>query len=77
MVLLEALTLKMNVLASDIVANRYVLNDGNYGALVSHDTDEIAKQIEVFMTKQNKKYDEFDAEAYNKLAIEEFYSLLK
>lgn len=77
MVLLEALTLKMNVLASDIVANRYVLNDGNYGALVSHDTGDIAKQIEVFMTNQNKKYDEFDAEAYNKLAIEEFYSLLK
>ncbi|PNZ70110.1 glycosyltransferase [Staphylococcus croceilyticus] len=77
MVLLEALTLKMNILASDIVANRYVLNDGNYGALVDHDTDDIAKQIEAFIEKQNKKYDKFDAEAYNQLAIEEFYALLK
>ncbi len=77
MVLLEALTLKMNVVASDIVANRYVLKDGDYGALVSHETDEIAKQIELFMTRQNKKYEEFDAGEYNKLAIEEFYSLLK
>ena len=45
MVLLEALTLGVNVLASDIVANRYVLKDGKYGTLVINEIEEIAKVL--------------------------------
>ncbi|MEJ7174459.1 glycosyltransferase [Staphylococcus caprae] len=77
MVLLEALTLGVNVLASDIVANRYVLKDGKYGTLVINEIEEIAKGIETFILGQNEKYEKFDAEAYNAKAIKEFYDLLQ
>ncbi|MDU0995735.1 MAG: glycosyltransferase, partial [Staphylococcus lugdunensis] len=77
MVLLEALTLGMNILASDIEANRYVLNDGKFGKLVSHDIKDIAKAIEHFIKKENDVYETFDYLSYNKQAINEFYKLLK
>ena len=46
MVLLEALTLKVHIIASDIIANRYVLGNGKYGTLVSHDIDDITVALE-------------------------------
>ncbi|ARJ50642.1 glycosyltransferase [Staphylococcus lutrae] len=76
MVILEALTVGMNVLASDIVANRYVLEDGKYGALVENNEKEIAKGIERFIKGEEKQFVKFDAEHYNKGTIQEFYSLL-
>lgn len=77
MVLLEALSLGMNVLASDIIANRYVLNNGKYGMLVSHDVNDIKHGLERFIKHQTPDYETFNAQEYNQLAIEEFYNLLK
>lgn len=77
MVLLEALTLGINVLASDIVANRYVLEDGKYGALVKNKVEDIAEGIERFIIGNNQNYESFDAKNYNETAIQDFYKLLR
>ncbi|REH90449.1 glycosyltransferase [Staphylococcus felis] len=76
MVILEALTTETHVLASDIVANRYVLEDEKYGMLVNNKVIDISKGIEQFINKTNVNYKKFDADKYNELAINEFYKLL-
>ncbi|HDT8463727.1 TPA: CDP-glycerol glycerophosphotransferase family protein [Staphylococcus pseudintermedius] len=77
MVILEALTVGTNVLASDIIANRYVLEDEKYGMLVEKNEVDIAKGLEQFINSTNKDYAKFDAVAYNEETIQEFYSLLE
>ncbi|PCF51601.1 glycosyltransferase [Staphylococcus delphini] len=77
MVILEALTVGTNVLASDIIANRYVLEDEKYGMLVEKNEAHIAKGLEQFINGTNKDYAKFDAVAYNEETIQEFYSLLE
>lgn len=77
MVILEALTVGTNVLASDIIANRYVLEDEKYGMLVEKNEVDIAKGLEQFINGTNKDYAKFDAVAYNEKTIQEFYSLLE
>lgn len=77
MVILEALTVGMHVLASDIIANRYVLEDEKYGMLVEKNEVDIAKGLEQFINGTNKDYTKFDAVAYNEETIQEFYSLLE
>ncbi|MTV21640.1 glycosyltransferase [Staphylococcus delphini] len=77
MVILEALTVGTNVLASDIIANRYVLEDEKYGMLVEKNEAHIAKGLEQFINGTNKEYAKFDAVAYNEETIQEFYSLLE
>lgn len=77
MVLLEALTLNTNVLASDIPANRYVLKYGDYGMLAENNPENIGKGIIRFIENDRPNYETFDSEQYNKTAINEFYELLK
>ncbi|HAR6144052.1 TPA: glycosyltransferase [Staphylococcus pseudintermedius] len=77
MVILEALTVGTNVLASDIIANRYVLENEKYGMLVEKNEANIAKGLEQFINGTNKDYAKFDAVAYNEETIQEFYSLLE
>lgn len=77
MVLLEALTLDTNIVASDIPANRYVLEDGEYGILSENTPEEIQLSISKFMTGNIPEYKKFDSKEYNEKAINEFYSLLK
>ncbi|MDK4116567.1 glycosyltransferase [Staphylococcus pseudintermedius] len=77
MVILEALTVGKHVLASDIIANRYVLEDEKYGMLVEKNEVDIAKGLEQFINGTNKDYAKFDAVAYNEETIQEFYSLLE
>ncbi|HCA6963238.1 TPA: CDP-glycerol glycerophosphotransferase family protein, partial [Staphylococcus pseudintermedius] len=77
MVILEALTVGTNVLASDIIANRYVLEDEKYGMLVEKNEVDIAKGLEQFINGTNKDYAKFNAVAYNEETIQEFYSLLE
>ncbi|HHU6749909.1 TPA: CDP-glycerol glycerophosphotransferase family protein [Staphylococcus pseudintermedius] len=77
MVILEALTVGTNVLASDIIANRYVLEDEKYGMLVEKNEADIAKGLEQFINGTNKAYAKFDAVAYNEETIQEFYALLE
>ena len=75
MVLLEALTLGMNIIATDIVANRTVLEDGKYGLLVENSIDGLAYGME-FMNRQDKKRvgAKFDGYMYNNKAMQSFYS---
>ncbi|EJO7206165.1 glycosyltransferase [Staphylococcus pseudintermedius] len=77
MVILEALTVGTHVLASDIIANRYVLENEKYGMLVEKNEANIAKGLEQFINGTNKDYAKFDAVAYNEETIQEFYSLLE
>ena len=74
MVLLEAMTLGMNIIATDIVANRTVLEDGKYGLLVENSIDGLVDGME-FVNRQNKKKigAKFDGYKYNNKAMESFY----
>ncbi|MGO3049929.1 MAG: CDP-glycerol glycerophosphotransferase family protein [Staphylococcus sp.] len=76
MVLLEALTIGINVLASNIVANKYVLDYGKYGMLCDNDYASLASSIIKFINGETKEYDKFDAERYNEAAINQFYDIL-
>ncbi|MBU6114987.1 CDP-glycerol glycerophosphotransferase family protein [Mammaliicoccus lentus] len=77
MVLLEALTLDTNIVASDIPANRYVLKNGEYGMLSENTPEKIQLAISKFMTGNIPEYKKFNSKEYNQKAIDEFYSLLK
>lgn len=76
MVILEALSTGTPVLASDIIANRYVLEDGKYGMLVKNEIQHIANGIETFIKGTQPSYSRFDVESYNKAVMDEFFSLL-
>lgn len=77
MVLLEALTIGINVLASDIPANQYVLDYGKYGMLSDNDAETLTTSIQQFIDNDTNEYAEFDAELYNKDAINQFYNLFR
>lgn len=77
MVLLEAMTVGINILASRIPANEYVLDYGKYGMLTENDTDSLANSIQKFLNNDTPKFETFDPELYNQDAINEFYNLLK
>lgn len=76
MVLLEALTVGINILASNIVANKHVLDYGNYGMLCDNDYISLATNITAFINGETKEFIKFDAEKYNKTAINQFYDML-
>ena len=76
MVLLEALTVGIDILASDIPANQYVLDYGKYGMLSFNDAESLQTSIQQFINKETPVYAKFDPELYNKEAIEQFYHLL-
>lgn len=74
MVLLEAMTLGMKIIATNIVANKYVLNNGEYGLLTNGTDDEsIYASLKKMYTNPSMKFKPFDYEAYNTHAINEFY----
>lgn len=76
MVLLEALTLGTNALASDIPANSYVLKFGDYGMLAENTPELIEDGMKRFINNNTPTYEKFDAEKHNKKALEQFYQLL-
>ena len=74
MSIMEALILGKPVVSSDITGPREFLSQG-YGYLVPDSDDGIYQGFEDSYRKDlNLK--KFDAEAFNKQAIEEFYSLI-
>lgn len=77
MVLLEALTIGINIMASKIPANEYVLDYGKYGMLSQNNIDSLYKGIDEFINNDIPNYADFDAELYNQEAINQFYNLLK
>mgnify|MGYP001091629837 CR=1 FL=1 len=77
MVLLESLTLGLNIIATDIVANRYVLEEGKYGMLVEDSVEGLAKGMFTFKEQGCKTHDaSFDYIGYNEKAMESFYRVL-
>ncbi|MCR2821436.1 CDP-glycerol glycerophosphotransferase family protein [Lederbergia panacisoli] len=76
MVLLEAMTLGMNIIATDIVANRTVLEDGKYGLLVENSIEGLEKGMDR-MVKKEHIIEPFDYKYYNEMAMESFYRPLK
>lgn len=74
MVLLEAMTLKMKIVATNIVANRAALANGDYG-LLTEDTsvDSIYQAMKKIYLEPNTPFKEFDYLAYNQDAIDNFY----
>lgn len=77
MVLLEALTIGINIMASKIPANEYVLDYGKYGMLSQNNIDSLYTGIDEFINNDIPNYADFDAELYNQEAINQFYNLLK
>lgn len=78
MVLLEALTLKMSILATDIVANRTVLEDGKYGILVQNSVEDLANGMMQIAANidQGQENAPFDPKDYNRKAMDMFYQIL-
>ncbi|WP_244887339.1 CDP-glycerol glycerophosphotransferase family protein [Bacillus xiamenensis] len=76
MVLLEAMTLGMDILATDIIANRTVLENGKYGALVNNSVDGLVGGLNNFSTHTNPTYATFNYKEYNKRAMDTFYKVL-
>lgn len=78
MVLLEAMTLGMKILATDIVANRTVLEQGRYGLLVENSIVGLEKGLnQLAKNELDHTPDEFRPEEYNKKAMETFYKVLE
>ncbi|MDN6233351.1 MAG: glycosyltransferase [Staphylococcus simulans] len=76
MVLLEALTVGVNVLASNIPANRYVLRYGDFGILTENEPEKVGENIKSFMNGQIPVFETFKGQNHNETALNEFYSLL-
>ncbi|MER2294481.1 MAG: CDP-glycerol glycerophosphotransferase family protein [Desemzia incerta] len=80
MVLLEALTLGLDIIATDIVANRTVLEDGKYGMLVKDSVDGLVNGMIKFIESSdhsgNERKIQFDYMEYNQSAIQNFYQVI-
>ncbi|WP_066065385.1 CDP-glycerol glycerophosphotransferase family protein [Neobacillus soli] len=78
MVLLEAMTLGMKIIATDIVANRTVLEQGRYGLLVENSIAGLEQGLQQLARNEfDNKLDEFIPEEYNKKAMDTFYRVLE
>lgn len=74
MVLLEAMTLGMKILASNIPANINVVGeDERYGLLTAGTSIDAIYHGFVRMSQYDKKFEVFDYKEYNKQAIDSFY----
>lgn len=74
MVLLEAMTLGMKIIATDIVANRTVLEDGKYGFLVENSVNGLEEGLYSIIDEESSNVkEEFDYNKYNSQAMESFY----
>lgn len=77
MVLLEAMTLGMKIIATDIVANRTVLEDGKYGLLVENSINGLEKGLLTLVNKDDSfEVAQFNYRKYNNTALKSFYSCL-
>jgi CDP-glycerol glycerophosphotransferase len=74
MVLLEAMTLGMKILATDIVANRTVLEDGRYGVLVDDSVEGLIEGFHKVTSNEEGTVEPFDYNEYNQKAMGTFYS---
>lgn len=77
MVLLEALTLSLDIIATDIIANRTVLEEGKYGMLVDDSVDGLVEGLSKYIEKGYSGHSKpFDYVKYNRMAIQNFYEVI-
>ena len=76
MVLLEAMTLGMNIIATDIVANRTVLEDGKYGLLVENSISGLEEGMKFIGNSNGAIGEAFNSYQYNHDAMSSFYECL-
>lgn len=77
-VLLEALTLEMKCLSTDIPACRNVLKDGEYGLITeSNDSLGVAEGLEKLVKTKQNSFSKFDPYYYNDQSLDMFYKLLE
>ncbi|MED4204488.1 CDP-glycerol glycerophosphotransferase family protein [Neobacillus mesonae] len=78
MVLLEAMTHGMKIIATDIVANRTVLEDGRYGLLVENSIDGLENGLRKIVKEEfDYKADVFVPSEYNDRAMGTFYKIFE
>ncbi|WP_144554152.1 glycosyltransferase [Bacillus sp. X1(2014)] len=78
MVLLEAMTLGMKILATDIIANQTVLENGRYGLLVDNSVEGLEKGLnQLAKNELDHTPDNFRPEEYNQKAMDTFYKVLE
>lgn len=75
LVLLESLALGLSIVSTDIVASRYILEDGKYGTLTENTVDGLCEGMESVVKGTNKQA-AFDVEAFNEEAMQSFYKTL-
>lgn len=75
LVLLESLALKKNILSTDLEVTREILGDNKYGMLKNNDAKSLAEGLEMFLTNKNPRYETYDIQRYNDLALSQFYKL--
>lgn len=77
LVLIEALTLNMKCVSTDIPACRLVLKNGDYGMITeTSDATGIANSLSSIIDKE-QKFEKFDPYKYNQEALNMFYETLK
>lgn len=74
MVLLEAMTLGMPIISTDIPSCRFVLEDGKYGFLTLENTALGIFDGMVNAVENNPQYEVFDYKSYNQEAMSSFYN---
>ncbi|WP_191270340.1 CDP-glycerol glycerophosphotransferase family protein [Neobacillus kokaensis] len=78
MVLLEAMTHGMKIVATDIVANRTVLEDGKYGLLVENSIDGLENGLKQMLKDESDyKAEMFVPSEYNNRAMGTFYKIFE
>lgn len=77
MVLLEAMALEKPFIASDIPANRGVVERFNYGILAENSVDGLATEIINFIKSNKKQNLSFNKELYNKNCMKRFYKMFE
>lgn len=78
MVLLEAMTLGLDIIATDIVANRTVLENGRYGVLVEDSIEGLVAGFKNYVKNNHSKTSEsFNYQEYNMKAMENFYEVIR
>ena len=78
MVLLEAMTHGMKIIATDIVANRTVLEDGRYGLLVENSIEGLETGLRQMADKESHyNMDVFVPSEYNHRAMGTFYKIFE
>lgn len=76
MVLLETMTLGLDIIATDIVANRTVLEDGKYGMLVEDSVEGLYQGLIEYNNRDKQIGAEFDFNQYNDEAMASFYKVI-